>query len=122
MDHKEEHNGVDLEQGALGPHTKWDILENPTTVYPVCHDGVDAERRWDRRALKVLALAGSILGERRYGHIEAGKASEAAENKEGEAEGVGNGAHAEAESHHGRCDTKRDLPSISAFVFHHGRG
>lgn len=83
---------MELEQGTLGPHTERDILENPAAVHPVCHDGVDAERRRDGCAFKVLALAGGVLGERRDGHVEAGEASEAAEDEKGEAEGVGDGA------------------------------
>lgn len=91
---------MELERGTLGPDAEGHVLEDPAAVDPVGHDGVDAERRGDGRALEELALAGGVLGERRHGDVEAREAREAAEHEEGQAEGVDDGAQADGEGHH----------------------
>lgn len=106
MHHKDKHRGVEFEGRALRPHAQRHVLEDPPVVQPVGHHAVDGQRGWDGCTLKVLALARGVLGEGRDGHVEPGEAREAAKDEEGEAECINEGAHAEGEGHHGRCDAK----------------
>ena len=80
------------------------------------HAGSDTESCGDRGALEVFGLAGCVFGEGGDGDVEAGKAGQAAEDEEGEEEGVDGGAEAEGEGADGGGDAEGDLVEVWGLV------
>lgn len=113
MENKQSHNRVQLPQPALVDHTTGQVLQHPAIVHPPGHHTVHAQRGGDGRALEVLALARGVLGQGADGDVEARKAREAAEDEEGQKDGVGEGAHANGEGDHGGGDAEGDLVLVS---------
>lgn len=109
VDHEDEHHGVELESRTLEPHSQGQVGEDPAVVKPVSHHGIDAQRGGDGCALKVLALAGGILGEHGDRHVETSKSSKTAEHEEGKTDGVEGRTKTDRKGHHGRGDAERDL-------------
>lgn len=95
--HKDQDDGVDLEDAAGKPQAAGEVIVDPAAVHPVGHQGVQAQAGGYGCALKVLRLAGGVLGDRGGGHVEAGQAGQAAEHEEGQADVVERGAHADGE-------------------------
>jgi hypothetical protein len=100
---------VHLERRARKPHAARECLVYPTLRDPIAHERVQPECGWDGRALKVLGLAGRVLGDRGYCYVEAGETCQPAENEEGEAEVVEGGADADCEGDGRGGDAERDL-------------
>ena len=98
-----------LKQRALHQRAKRDILQDPAIEQPVGHDSIQEERRGDRRAFKVFALAGSVLGQHGNGNVEASQSRQAAQDEKSEADGVEGGTHAHCKGDHGGGDAKRNL-------------
>ncbi|KAL2255067.1 hypothetical protein VTK26DRAFT_4202 [Humicola hyalothermophila] len=94
---KQQHDRVQLEGGASEPDAARERVVYPAARQPPGHEGVERERRRDRRALKVLGLARGVLGYGRGGHVEAREARQAAEHEEGQAEVVDGRADADRE-------------------------
>lgn len=109
MNDKEEDDGVDLERGAFSPNAKGDVVKDPIVGYPPGHNGIDAKRRGNRGAFKVVTLARCILRKVRSGDVKARKADKAAEHEEGEAKGVKLSAEAKSSSYRGRGNAEGDL-------------
>lgn len=110
MQHEDEHDGVDLEQGAGEPDAARDgIVADPAAVDPVGHQGVEAEGGGDGGALEVLGLARGVLGDDGGGDVEAGEAGEAAQDEEGEAEVVEGRAQANGKGYYGGGEAEGDL-------------
>lgn len=106
MDHEQEDGRVKLESRALEPDTEGEVVVDPALREPVGHDGIHTERSGDGCSLKVLALASLILGQDGDSDVEASKASEAAQNEEGETSGIGEGAEAKSKGDHSGSNTK----------------
>lgn len=83
MDHKYHYNRVHLQRRTLKPHTQRYGLVGPSSIHPVSHDGVQAQRRGDRGAFKVLGFAGRVFGHIGGGDVEACETGQAAEDEEG---------------------------------------
>lgn len=109
VEHKNENSRMDLQRGALEPGTKWDIGQGPALGNPVGHDGINTQRGWNGRSLKVLTLAAGILGQCRDCHVEPSQSSQAAQYKEGEADRVECRAKTNRKGNHSGRDTKRNL-------------
>lgn len=109
VDHEQERDGVDLERGAGEPEAAGDGAEDAVLRDPVGHEGVEAERRGDGRALEVARLAGGVLGDVGRGDVEPREAREAAEHEGGQAGVVEGGAEADAEGYAGWGEAEGDL-------------
>lgn len=109
MQHKNKRHGMELKHRTLQPQAHRHLRKRPPLVYPVRHDlHVDQAHR-DRRALKVLRLAGRVLGHHGDGDVEAREAREAAENEEGQEQVVDRGAETEGEGSGRGADAEGDL-------------
>lgn len=109
MDDEEKNDGVHLERRTLTPGTKWDLLQDPTLVYPIGHDTVDYQGGRDGSTFKVLALPGVVLWQDGDSDVEARKAKQTTEDKKCKAASVEKTAKTDRESHHGRSNTESDL-------------
>lgn len=114
VDQEHADDRVKLEGGTRECRAERDVVQYPTIVHPVCHDAVEAKRRWDRGAFEVLGLARCVLGEQLNRDVEPGEARETAENVEGQKEVVQRRAHANSHGATSGRDTERDLGLASA--------
>lgn len=84
MNDKQQRDGVEFEWGTSEPGAEGKALVDPAVRNPIGHEAVESERRRDRGALKVLRLSGSVLGDVRGRHVEAGQARETTKDEEGQ--------------------------------------
>lgn len=107
-EHEQSRDRMKFEHAALGPRTQRQVLQDPALADPVGHKGGDAERRGDRRAFEILALAAGVLGHVGHGDVEARQARKAAEHEEGEEDVIDGSAQAERKGGGGGGHTERD--------------
>lgn len=114
--HKDKSNRVELQGGAREPCSQRKVLKNPPLGDEVSHNGIETKASGNRGSLKVFAFASSILGKSRDRNVEAGEASETAQNEEGQAHVVDGGTQAEGECHRGRGNAERNLCPLLAVI------
>jgi hypothetical protein len=78
-------------------------------VDPVGHHRLEAERRRDREALKIVDLARAVGRDEGDGRVEAGEPGEAAGDAERQEEDVDRRPEAEREGAESGSDAERDL-------------
>ena len=105
---KHKHDRVKFEQaGAHG--AEGNVGVKPSLARPVAHQHDNRDCGRDGRALKVLALAGGVLGQVLNRDVESREAREAAEHKEREDDRVEDRAESERERARSGGHSKRDL-------------
>lgn len=88
VNHEQKHGGVKLKRSTLKQGAKRDVVQDPALLQPVTHEGIQAQRRRNRGALEIFALATGVLGQNRDGNVEAGQSGQAAQDEKGETDGI----------------------------------
>jgi hypothetical protein len=109
VDDEEADDGVHLKSGTLEQDTEWHLVQDPALRDPVCHQGIETQRSGDGSSLKVVGLAGRVVGDVGHGHVEAGETSQSAEYEVGQEDVIQSRAKAQRESDTGGGQTERDL-------------
>lgn len=112
MRHKDQDNGVELEQSSADG-SKGNGLVNPALANPVGQDADDSERSRGGETLEVFCLARGIVGDGASGDVETGETEESAQGERSEKELVNRGAHAEGDGCGGGRNAERDLGVVS---------
>jgi hypothetical protein len=109
VQHKHEHNRMELEHRALQPQAHGDLCQRPALVHPESHDLHIDQGHGNRCAFEVLGFAGCVLGDHGDGDVEACETGEAAENEEAEQDVIEGCAKTEGEGGGGRTNAEGDL-------------
>ena len=111
-----------LKRRALEPKSQRHLFHSPPLVHPIRHNLHDTKGHRDRGALKVLALARSILWHHGDRNIEPSQTREAAQHKEAQQDVVDGCAETEAKSSSRRRHTEGDeLSKRIEFLAHKRR-
>lgn len=94
------------------PHDPFPPTDHAPAADAPGHSPDYAQARGYGRAFKVLRFPRGVLGQRGDGDVEAREAGEAAEDEEGQEEGVEWGAKAEGKGARGGGDTEGDLHAV----------
>lgn len=101
VDEEHQHDGVELQSRTGEPETTRDLVEHPTLLDPVGHQGINAQRGGDRGSLKVARLSGGIVGDVGRRDVEARQPREAAQHENSQEYVIDGSAQTETESNTG---------------------